>query len=201
MIVEALAGDALVVIAAECGVHGGVGDAGLLPEGDLAPPVILVADAGGEPNLQANRRGITALGADQPAQLVEGLQRLVVGRISERHEAVAVLGGAAERGVDMAAEPDRHAARLGARVDAAVVELVELALERDMRLGPRRLHEAHLLLGTLAAGVEVHAETLELDLVPAYADAQAKTAVAQDIEAGRLLGDQRRLALGQDQHT
>src|SRR6266542_1847567 len=74
----------------------------------------------------------------------------------------------------MAAEPDRHAARLRPRVDAAVVELVELALERHAGLGPQLLHEAHLLLGALAAAVEVDAQALELDLVPADADAQAK---------------------------
>ena len=74
-------------------------------------------------------------------------------------------------------------------------------LKRDVRLGPQRLHEAHLLLGALAAGVEVHAQALELDLVPADADAQAEAALAQRVEAGRLLGHQRRLALRQDQHA
>ena len=78
----------------------------------------------------------------------------------------------------MAAEPDRHAARLGPRVDAAVVELVELAGEFHVRLGPQRLHEAHLLLGALAAGVEIGAQALELDLVPADADAQAEATLA-----------------------
>ncbi len=101
----------------------------------------------------------------------------------------------------MAAEPDRHAAGFRPRIDAAVVELVELALELHVRLGPQRLHEAHLLLGALAAGVEIHAQPLELDLVPADPDAEAKAALAQRVQAGRLLGDQRRLALRQDQHA
>src|SRR5262252_2639961 len=175
MIVEGLAGDALVMIAAEGRVDRGVGDARLLPEADLAPPIVLVADAGREPDLETDRGGVPAFGLDHGAQFVEGFQRLVAGRIGQRHEAVAVLGGAPEGGVDMAAEPDRHAAGRGAWVDAAVVEVVELAVELDMRLGPQRLHEAHLLVGALAAGVEVHAQPLELDLVPADADAEAET--------------------------
>ena len=101
----------------------------------------------------------------------------------------------------MTTEPDRHAAGFRARVDAAVVEIVELALEGDVRLGPQRLHEADLLLGALAARLEIRAQALELDLVPAHSDAQAETPLGQGIEAGRLLGHQRRLALGQDQHA
>ena len=49
--------------------------------------------------------------------------------------------------------------------------------------------------------MEIHAEPLELDLVPADADAQPEAALAQCIERGRLLGHQRRLALRQDQHA
>ena len=49
--------------------------------------------------------------------------------------------------------------------------------------------------------MEVHAEALELDLVPADADAQPEAALAQRVERGGLLGDQRRLALRQDQHA
>ena len=98
----------------------------------------------------------------------------------------------------MAAEPYRHLPRRRSGIDAAVIELVERAFEGDVRLGPQRLHEAHLFGGALAAGAELHAQPLELDLVPADADAKAKAAFAERVEAGRLLGDQRRLALGQD---
>src|SRR6266545_373542 len=194
----ALAGNALVMVADVGRMAGDVGHAGLLPETEFLAPVVGRALAGRHPDLQPDRRRVAPLGLDQLAQLVEGLQRLVACRIGQRHEAVAVLGGAPEGRLGMAAEPDRHAARLRPRVDAAVVELVELALERHAGLGPQLLHEAHLLLGALAAAVEVDAQALELDLVPADADAQAKAALAQRIEAGRLLGDQGGLALGQD---
>src|SRR5712675_2215509 len=156
-----------------------MGHAGLLPEAELAPPIVFLADAGRDPDFQPDRGEVAALLADQRAQLVEGLQRLVAGRIGERHEAIAVFRRPPERRLGMAAEPDRHAARFRARIDATVIELVELPLEGDLRLGPQRLHEAHLLLGALAAGMEIHAQPLELDLVPADADAEAKAALAE----------------------
>ena len=44
--------------------------------------------------------------------------------------------------------------------------------------------------------MEVLAECLVLDMVPAYADPQPQAAPGQDVDLGRLLGDQRGLALG-----
>ena len=48
--------------------------------------------------------------------------------------------------------------------------------------------------------MEILVEPGELDLVPADPDPEPETPAAQHIEAGRLLGDQRGLALRQDQH-
>jgi hypothetical protein len=70
-----------------------------------------------------------------------------------------------------------------------------------MRRGPQLLHDLHLLLGAAAAIVEILVEPNEFDLVPADADAEPEPAAAQGIEAGGLLGDQRGLALRQDQHA
>src|SRR4029453_3325843 len=97
MIVEARSGNALVMEAAKGGVDSGVCDAGFLPERDLAPPVVVVADARRHPDFQSDRSRIAAFSFDQGAQLFECLQRLVTGRIGERHEAVAVLGSPPER--------------------------------------------------------------------------------------------------------
>ena len=69
-----------------------------------------------------------------------------------------------------------------------------------MRLGPQRLHHLDLLLGAAAAIVEILVEADELDLVPADPDPEPEPAAAQHVERGGLLGDQRRLALRQDQH-
>ena len=101
----------------------------------------------------------------------------------------------------MPAEPHRHLARGRPRVDAGIVDRVPAALEADMRLGPQRLHDLHLLLRAAAAIVEILVEPDELDLVPADPDAEPEPAAAQHVEAGRLLGDERRLALRQDQHA
>ena len=68
-----------------------------------------------------------------------------------------------------------------------------------MRLGPQRLHHPHLVGRALAAVVEILVEAGELDLVPADADPEPEPPAAQHIERRRLLGDQRRLALRQDQ--
>ena len=145
--------------------------------------------------------GLRPASRDHAAQPLEDLEHVVARRPAVGHEAVAVLGHALQRLLGVSAEPHRHLARLGARIDAAVGELVILALEGDAVLGPQRLHEADLLGRAHAAGVEVHAEALELDLVPADADAQPEPALAQRIERGCLLGHQGRLALRQDQHA
>ena len=55
----------------------------------------------------------------------------------------------------------------------------------------------------LAAGTpvaEVLVQPFVLDLVPADADAEAQPAAAEDVDLGRLLGDEGRLPLRQDQH-
>ncbi len=52
----ALAGDALVMGAHVGGVRIDVRDAGLLPEAELAPPVVRCADAGRHPDFQSHRR-------------------------------------------------------------------------------------------------------------------------------------------------
>src|SRR5262249_15005661 len=158
---------------------------------------VLVALARRYPDFEADILGLAAFGFDHAAQPFENLQHVVARRPAVGHEAVAVLSDALQRLLGMAAKPYRHLARLRARSDAAVAQLVTLALEGEAFRGAQRLHELHLLGRAHAAGMEVHAEALEFDLVPADTDAQPKAALAQGIERGRLLGDQRRLALCQ----
>src|SRR5205085_1250321 len=112
---------------------------------------------------------------------------------------IAPFGDAVEGALVMPAKPYRHLAAFRARVDAGVVDRVPAALEDDMRLGPQRLHEFDLLFRAAAAVVEILVEPGEFDLVPTDPDAEAETAAAQDIERGGLLGDERGLALRQDQ--
>src|ERR1700742_3343265 len=125
---------------------------GLLPEGDLLAPVVLVALARRDPDFETDILGLAAGLADHAAQPLEDLEHVVARRPAVGHEAVAVLRHARECLLCMAAEPHRHLARPGTRVDAAVRQLVILALEADAVLGPQRLHEADLLGRAHAAG-------------------------------------------------
>src|SRR5580704_17172883 len=170
--------DPLVVGAGISRAGGDVADAGLFPERNLATPIVLVASAGRGPHLDAHRRRVATGLAGQRAQLLEGSQCLVISRICQGHKAVAIAGAAAEGGFGMAAVPDRHPARSRTRVDAGIVDVVELALELDMRLGPQRLHDAHLVGRAAAAIVKIFVEAGELDLVPADPDAEPEAAAA-----------------------
>ena len=76
--------------------------------------------------------------------------------------------------------------------------MVEFAVEGHRRLGPQAPQQLDLLLGPLAPVAEVLAERLVLDRVPADADAQPEPAAAEQVDLGGLFGDQRGLALRQD---
>ena len=75
---------------------------------------------------------------------------------------------------------------------------VVLAVEVDELFGPERAQQRDLLLDAAAAVVEVLAERLELDGVPADADAEPQAAAGEHVDLRRLLGDERGLALRQD---
>jgi len=80
-----------------------------------------------------------------------------------------------------------------------VVDAVELAAKVDDLLGPQGAQDGHLLRGAPASILEGLVERLVLDRVPAHPDAEAQPATAQHVDLGRLLGDQYRLPLRQDQ--
>ena len=99
----------------------------------------------------------------------------------------------------MSAEPHRDACAGGTGVDPGVRNGVPTAIERDVLIGPQPAHHFDLFGRAHAAGRPVLVKADELRLVPADADAEPKSAAGQDIDTGGLLGDQDRLALGQDQ--
>ena len=74
-----------------------------------------------------------------------------------------------------------------------------LAVKVHRLVGPKLAHHLDLLGATGAAVLEVHAQGLVLDEVPADADAKAQPAATEDVYLGGLLGYQRRLPLGQDE--
>src|SRR5262245_50134731 len=79
------------------------------------------------PYLEAHGSRIAAGFPRQLAQLVEGLQGGVPGRIVDGHEPVAILRSAVKRGVRAAAKPERHAPRRRTWIDPDVVEPMEVA--------------------------------------------------------------------------
>src|ERR1019366_8348585 len=181
------------------GVPSDMGDSSVLPERDVPPPVVRRANAKRYPYFQADLGRIAAGFLGPCAQLFELRQRLVAGRIRERHPAIANPGDAPQDRVGVAAPPDRYAARLRARVDAGVVDIVVAALELHVRPRPQRAHHLHLLFRAVAAVVKILVQAFVFDLVPADTDAQTEAAVAEQIEAGGLFGDQDGLALRHDQ--
>ena len=80
-----------------------------------------------------------------------------------------------------------------------MADAVELPAEVDDRLGPQRAQDRDLLRAPTPAVVEGLVEGLELDGVPAHADAEAQPAAAQHVDLRGLLGDQGRLPLRKNQ--
>ncbi len=78
-------------------------------------------------------------------------------------------------------------------------EVVVLAVEAEHILGPQASHQLDLLLLPLAPGAELLIEGVVLDRVPADADTEHEPVARQNCELGRLLGDEHRLALREDQ--
>ena len=66
-------------------------------------------------------------------------------------------------------------------------------------VGPKLAHHLDLLGAAGAAVLEVHAQGLVLNEIPADADAKAQPAATENVYLGGLLGHQRRLPLRQDE--
>src|SRR5207248_6648719 len=96
------------------------------------------------------------------------------------------------------ADPDRDRPLDRQRVEPGLVDAVVASLDGDHRLAPEAAHYVELLLHPPGAVLEILAERLELDVVPADADAEPEAAAIEHVDLGRLLGDERRLPLRQD---
>src|SRR6266542_1792604 len=174
MIGRSAALDPLVMPAVERGVRRDVRHASGFPKGDFPSPVFLGTRTWRDPDLESDLGRVAARLLGQRAQFLECRQRLVTGRIVQRHETVAILCRTAEACFGIAAEPDRHAARRRARVDANILEPMELTGKGDVWFCPEGLHDPDLLLRSATAIAEVLVERDELDLVPPDADAEAE---------------------------
>ena len=85
------------------------------------------------------------------------------------------------------------------RIEPDVAQPVPAALEGDEVLAPEPSQHVHLLFHPAPAVTEVLVQGLELDRVPADADAEPRPSPVEDVELGPLLGDERGLALGEDE--
>src|SRR4029453_4038731 len=74
------------------------------------------------------------------------------------------------------------------------------SFERDVWIGPQRLHDLDLFLGTLTPVVEIFVEANELHLVPPPGEAEREAPAAQHVETGGLFGNQHCLTLREDQY-
>ena len=67
-------------------------------------------------------------------------------------------------------------------------------------LAQESAQQRHLLRQPTSTVAERRAERLVLDSVPTESDAEAEPSLGQQVDLGGLLGHERRLALGQDDH-
>ena len=118
------------------------------------------------------------------------------------HEAVAILGHALEGLLGVAAEPHRHLARLGARIDAAVGRARGYL---PLKLTPSLAHSACMKRTCSAERTPRVWKSMprpwnSISFQPTPTPSRNRPSHKR-VEGGRLLGHQRRLALRQDQHA
>src|SRR5262249_19934216 len=128
----------------------------------------------------------------------ERLERAVA--IGGEDETVAQARTALVGGLAVAAQPERNLPPRS-RIDTAPVDPVKPPLEGDDGVLPEFAQKADLLFEAFRAGPELLPEGLIFEVVPADADAEAKSLARQQIDVGSLLSDQHGLPLRQDQHA
>ena len=80
-----------------------------------------------------------------------------------------------------------------------MVHPIELALKRDLAVGPELVHQFDLLRLATPPHAPVLTQRLVFDGIPPRPNSQAQPAAGDDIELGRLFGNQGGLPLRQNQ--
>ena len=158
----------------------------------------------------AETRGYGILGATgpagqgaQPGDLPRQLLGLQDGwrAQADGHPSVAQLGGAADGRAGVAADPDGRMGflhRLG--VEPGARQLVILALELRLFLGPKLFEQADVLVGHRASLREgVQPQGLELLFHPADPCPQDNPTPREHVQGGQDLGGEHRVAVGEDE--
>src|SRR4051794_33623374 len=182
------------------GVHAQMRRAQPTPAFGILRPLSLGHLADAQARLHSHRVWRTASRRSCLAQPIEHGAGLIVRRALWK-PAIADPPGALNPRVGRGTHPDRDRALDWHWLDASLFDLVPASMEADHRLRPERPQYGDLLLHACRTIVEILAERLVLDLVPANADAQAQPAAAEHIDLSRLLGHQRSLPLRQNDHA
>jgi hypothetical protein len=114
---------------------------------------------------------------------------------------IAEARGTPQRWLGFAAKPDGNRALHRQRIDAGLVDSVPLPLERHHRLRPQRPQDRDLLIHTCTAGAKLRIQALIFHLIPADPNTEPQPPATYDLDLGRLLRDQRSLALREDKDT
>src|SRR5450755_475583 len=179
------------------GVDGDVGGTQLAPRSDLALPLVGSTITVVHACLDAECGGVAVSFSNVAAEALDGGAHLFVG-LAEREPAVGEARGTTQGGFRRATRPDGDGTARGERIEASLADSVELALIGDDLLAPEPTQHIYLLIQDATSRVKVHVEPFVLHRIPADAHAEAEFAAAEDIDFRCLLGDEDRLALGQD---
>jgi len=121
-------------------------------------------------------------------------------RVRGEDEAVAEPRRAPISRLDEAAEPDRNRTPWP-RVDAGPINVIEAAVEAHERLAPELAQELDLLLLARAARPEILAQSVVLDVIPAYPYPEPQAPSGEQIDICCLPCDERGLPLRQDEDS
>src|SRR5262249_11353794 len=113
-------------------------------------------------------------------------------------EPVGETRSAAVHDVAPSGHPDRDAP-LRAREDRRAVDAMVLPGVVDERFAPGQAQHLDSVFPAWSPALDVLVERLVLDEVPPDADTKSEAAVREQVDLGRLLRDQRRLPLGENE--
>ncbi len=177
---------------------GQVARAGLAPATGVLGHLVVVAGAVLHPALELEVRHVAArLRRPLPDDLERPLQSAPRTGLGE--PAVGDPAHAAQCGGGIGADPDRDGTLHRQRRQPGGLNVVEASVHGHAPLGPQGAQHGDLLLQDGTSLLERHPQRVVLHLVPADPEPEPEAAAAEQVDLGRLLGEQRRLALGPDQ--
>ena len=171
-----------------------------LPGAGILRPALGVVAVGMHRRFDPDPRRVAARLAGEAVELLDRGPALVAAGGTRIHQPpVAKPGRPPDRDRLERPDPQGDGTLHGRWIEPHVAQPVPAALEGDKVLAPEAAKDLHLLFHPPPPVAEVLVQGLELDRVPADADAEAHAPATEDVELGRLLGDERGLALREDE--